>query len=82
MTRKEEKWLRDEFVKYMELTLMPNSETLYKYYEAQRLLNGWSEVRTLSCPCDYRYLKTSVNIMWNNKFGTKPQTTPIIFIVI
>lgn len=55
MSEEDKYWLIEEFPSYIGLTLM--RDTLKAYYRAEKLLNGWDEIKKRTCSCSLRSLK-------------------------
>ena len=62
MTVSEKNWLKNIFLlEYYDKAVFLKGDLLPAYYEAERILNGWEEIKKRDCTCTYRSLKASVD---------------------
>lgn len=55
MNEEDRYWLIEEFPSFIGRTLM--RDTLNAYYRAEKLLNGWDQIKRRTCSCSLRSLK-------------------------
>jgi hypothetical protein len=58
----DKKWLDEEFPKYKGRTLM--KQTLFAYYEAERILLGREKISKRGCSCQLRDLADNVHQLY------------------
>ena len=62
MTESEKVWLKNTFLlEYFDTPVALKGDGLSAYYEAERILNGWDEIKRRGCKCELGTLKSSVS---------------------
>lgn len=62
MNPSDEKWLLEEFPKFVGRSMM--KETLQAYYKAEMILNGWEKTKPRTCSCQLGDLAREVNMKY------------------
>lgn len=62
MTAAEKTWLKNTFLlEYFDTPVALRGDALSAYYEAERILNGWDEIKRRGCNCELGSLKNTVS---------------------